>query len=757
MRKQIVYRDNMEALAADANAQQDYAQEWGDNLVQDFLQVPGARGYAGLRVTRKTSTTVTVAKGRLYDGSGRMFGVDAATDVDLTPYLPSVSPRIVAIVVYGQTVDAASVIRDFIDPVTEEAVPRQVYLESQRQVVITVVAGTEAGSPVAPAIASTYLSVALVRLSAAGIAAQASITQVADHEIGSLDDAFDRVESLEDWKKRTNSTISALRSDIADLSRLLKGLAGTTAISTLAKEVARLREQIGLPDSYSSSHADAYLTASESWTAHPSWAAKVEEGIRFADAGADEQTIGLLSSIDSAVTISAGGLMLPKYRDEISLSIGDQAKERDIELPISQYQTATISGDVLVLSRLRQRYGEDFVVCSNNRYWQTGEYDPVNGIFTKDGETWVVDDVSRDAPLHRLVRTTRFFQDDWADAYWRYGALEKSVTGKILAQTRLATATRWVTGYDLRFTQVAPAGDVTLLVCGVEEGKPDLTKIFAHVTVAAADLVEDGWTRFRLEPFVMVRGFRYAILVVTSGAHWVQVSNSNDYTQGTLFSFVDGDYAVALADKDLCFQEYVAKFLSTKTVVDLQPWSLAGGITGIDVLAPCWRSQTATLTWQFKANNKWWSLSEIAGASPFTGLPAMVQARCAMTHTHDIAPGIRLGTSRVRLTRPRTSGTAISRVWTTPAPITSVSMTILLSSFEAAHHGCVPKLRVGGGYATVVAASSVSTKVRRDGLTVMTAVFSGLAATSAYCWQFDVTTDSALRPFVIEEVTDAAL
>ncbi len=755
MRKRIVFRDNMEALAADENSLQGYVQEYGDNLVVDFLQASGERGYAGLKVTRKSSTVVTVATGRYYDGSGRMFGLDGAVDIDVTAYLPSVSPRILAVVCYGQTVDASSVVRDFIDPATEEAVPQQVYLESRRQVSITVIAGTEAGSPVNPTISSTYLGIAYVRLTTTGVAAQSSITQIISNEIQALDDAFTRVESLESWKKSLVSTVTALRSDIADIAKQIKGAASTTAITTIAKEVARIREQIGLPDTYSVAHSDAYLTTDESAITWPTYLAKVDEGIRFADANADEQTIALLSSIDSAVTVSAGGLMLPKYTEQISLSIGDQAKERDGELPISQYQTATISGSVLALSRLRQRYGEEYVVCTNSRYWQTGEYDAVSGTLKKDGETWEVDgDTSVD---HVSVRTTRFFEDGWADAYWKYGATEKSITGKCLAQTRLATATRWVVGYDLWFSQVAAAGDVTLLVTGVTDGKPDFDYIYSHVTLPVGSLVEGGWTRFPLEPFVMLKGYRYAIVVVTAGAHWLMNSNTNDYTQGTLFTFVDGDFAIALADKDLCFQEVAAKFSSTTTTVDLQPWNLDGGITGVDVLAPCWRSSAATLAWQFKTNNKWHTVGKISGTTPFVGLPALVQARLTMTHTQDIAPGIRLDTSRVRLTRPRTTGVFVSTPWTVPTGATSVSMTILLSSYDPTYHTITPRLLTGTNSSVPIDASSVSTKARSDGLTVMTVVWAGLNNINAYRWEFAFTTTSALKPFVIEEVVDAAL
>ncbi|MBY6239805.1 hypothetical protein [Methylosinus sp. Sm6] len=758
MRKQIKFAANMEALAEDENTLQDYVQEYGDNLVADFLQPPGARGFAGLGVTRKTSTVVNVAPGRYYDGAGRMYGLDQASEIDLAPYLPSVSARIVAIVCYGQVNDAHSVVRDFINPATEEATPRQVYLEKQRQVMLTVVAGTEAASPVNPVIGSTYLGVAYVRLTPAGLAAQSYITMIAANEIGSLDDAFDRVETLESWKKAVNSSVEALRTEIARISSSLKGLAGADAILTVAREVARLREEIGLPDVYTASHADVYMTASQSDTANVAWLAKVEEGVRFADAHRNEQQIALLSSIDSAVTVTPGGLMLPKYSEVVSLSIGDQARERDLDLPIAQYQMTTITGDVLKLSRLRQRYGEEFLICTNNRYWQTGEFDPVSGVFQKGGETFTVANVKEAALNHRIIRLERFFQDDWGEEYWEFGATQKSVTGKLLAQTCLATAKRWVTGYDLWITDAAATGDVTLLVCDVLDGKPDLGRVYSWVTVAAADLVDNGWTHFPLEPFVVLSKSRYAIVVVTAGAHTFKISNNNDYTQGTLYTFVDDAFAIAMPDRDLCFQEHVAKFTSTSTVVNLQPWSLDGGITGIDVLAPCVHGGGGVgLAWQFKVNNTWYTLGKINGTTPFIGLPALVQARLALTHTHDFAPGIKLAESRVALTRPRTNGVAISQAWTPPAAITTVQITVLLSSYSTTYHTIAVTLLHGAGYATEAAAASTSIRTRSDGLKVLTVNFTGLPNLTSYKWKFTFSTSNALKPFVIEEAADVAV
>ncbi|WP_454919215.1 hypothetical protein [Xanthobacter sediminis] len=756
MLNRIVFQDNMEALAGDENALQGYVQQWGDLLVSDFLQGSGARGYAGLTVTRRSTSVVSVAPGRLYDGAGRMFGLDAAADVDLTPYFPAVSPRIVAIVCYGDTVIGNATVRNFVDPSTEEAVPKTVDLESRRVVKLTVVAGAEAGTPVAPAINATYLGVAYVCLTPAGIAAQSAITQLANNEITALADLAVRIGSLEDWQRAEVAVTAALRSDLSALARRLEGLASTAAITRIAKEVARLRESVGLPDTYSSSRCDAFMDTAECWTTHPEWRAKVEDGVRFAEANVSETPIALLSSIDANVTVSPGGLLLPKYTEIITLSIGDQADERDTEIAIAQYQTSTISGQMLLLSRLRQRYGEEYVVCTNSRYWQTGEYNNA-GIFMKDGENW---EVSGDASVnHKYVRTTRFFEDYWADAYWDYGAREKAVTGKCLAQTRLATATRWVTGYALWFSQVAPAGDVTLLVTGVSDhdGKPDFGTIYSSVTLPVASLVEGGWTKFALEPFVALAGYRYAIVVVTVGNHFLQISNNNDFTQGTLYTFVDNDFAIAMPDRDMCLQEYCAKFISTSTLVDLQPWNLDGGIASVDVMAPCWRSENAKITWQFQNTNKWYNLAEITGTSPFVGLPALVRARLAMTHTQDIAPGIRLDTSRVRLSRPRTDGRYISVDWRPAAGITSLSVTFLLSSYDPAYHTAVPKLRHSSGDEVVDDAVSVSTRVRNDGLTEMTAVFEDLtggAGAAHFAWQMDFTTTSALKPFVIEEAAD---
>lgn len=756
MRKRVEIADNMVFLAADFSTMEGAVQEYGDNLVADFLQAIGRKGFAGLGVSRTSSTTVTVAPGRYYDGQARMYGLDAAQDIDLTPYLPTVGSRILAVVTYGQQVNANSAIRDFYDPETKDMVPRQVYLEKHRQVLLTIVAGAEAGTPVKPAIPADYLGIAYVTITTTGVADQAAITAIDENEIVSLGDAYTRVLAMEAWQRRVDASLSSLRGDMADISAALKGLAGSTAILTLAREVASIRELVGLPATYTASHADSYMTSAQSWTGHINWLAKVDEGLRFADANLNDQALQQLSSIDPNVTVSPGGLLLPKYTEVITVAIGDTAAERDQAVPMSQYQTVTISGTQLQLSRLRRRYGEEFVVSTGNRYWQTGAYDPVANIFARSGEAWVASSPSAAAGNHRLQRLTRYFEDVWAEAYWEYGGVPRAVTGKVLAQTRIAPASRWVTGYDLYFQQAAATGDVTLVVAGVKDGSIDLTQIYATVTKPAAQL-HTGWNKFPIEPFVMLRGARYALVVVTSGDHWLMTSNTNDFTGGTLMTLADNQYSVALLNRDLCFREYCARFNATTTIVNLNPWTLDGGIAGVDVLAPCWHSSSAQLEYEFKSGGTWYTLSAIEGATPFNGLPALVEARIRMVHTNDLAPGIMLGTSRVRTSRPRTTFTGISNAWTTASAVSTVSLEFWLSGYDAAFHTYTPKLRHGAGYSTVVAASSVSAKARGDGVTVVTAVWSGLPAITSYCWQLEGTTSSALKPFVIEQARDAAL
>ena len=71
-------------------------------------------------------------------------------------------------------------------------------------------------------------------------------------------------------------------------------------------------------------------------------------------------------------------------------------------------------------------------------------------------------------------------------------------------------------------------------------------------------------------------GIRYAIGVITAADHWLATAAGASYQAGTLFYVLDGAYQQGDAARDIMFSLYQASFATSRTVIDLNPLSLAG-------------------------------------------------------------------------------------------------------------------------------------------------------------------------------------
>ncbi len=92
------------------------------------------------------------------------------------------------------------------------------------------------------------------------------------------------------------------------------------------------------------------------------------------------------------------------------------------------------------------------------------------------------------------------------------------------------------------------------------------------------------------------------------------VSGQN-HLQGTLFFGTDGDYFTGDLTKDIMFTLYGAQFKTARTEVQLQPVSLAGGITDITIEAPAIVPEGTSLTFEVQVGGKWYPLTEVGKLS----------------------------------------------------------------------------------------------------------------------------------------------
>jgi hypothetical protein len=737
MQKQVLYRDRQEFQAADPNHAQDYtAQTFGDLVTDAVASDPK---YAGFGVTEHTATEVTVAAGRYYNG-GVIYVAESETNKSLFSVLPVATKKIVAITVWGDTVDTDVEPRDFlVDLTSGETEPQAVAMTRHQQAVVDYVAGLESASPQPPTVAGAQTTVALVTLNTTGIE---SIEMQTDNRLPQSQRVDLRLKTVEGWKDQAEPRITSISSDLAALAERTAGLADREAIINVASDLANLRQELSLPDSVINWDTDHFLDDEKSDDTGAGYTCITDAGLRPGHAGASVAPFDLLSPSDPAVSRSAADLVLPLHTHERRLqTIGFAGS-----VPINQYPAYAWTWYPYRWYGWRWHWG--WAWPYNTYYWNTiygGYYARVRPVNYRTGRVLV-----------------QYF--DPIRRYWRYkytyiyelGSTPASQTGSMLAQTFLNANAMWLTRVGLHFTSVQAGHDITVMICECDAGKPDLTKVVTTTTLAADDAAADYGTetQVELEPSFLEAGQRYAVVLVSAGAHSLAVVSGAQYTQGTLFFGTDGEYLAGDLTKDLMFSLYGAKFTQTRTEVSLNAVELAGGMTDIDLEVEQHVPEGTELTWEVQINGVWRDLSA-SGANLSAASPSLLPMRAVFTNTTDMAPAFRANTTGLQASRPGTSLVHWSAERTLDSASDNIEVRLLIDGYDSDEHTITVTLEDGG---TTYTADSVTTKPEADA-TRMSVIFTPEDGTGITTYQIKITAtlSGAVRPFTIIERTDVAV
>ena len=759
-----------------------------DHVVGDTI-IPNM-AFTGFTTVQTAPAVVTVANGRLYH-NGLVFYNDneGGTPLDLLGVLPVVTRRYVGIAVWGQEIETDTEPRTFLtDPVTRATVARVVSTENRRWANISTVMGAESPDPIMPAMASNVLPVAWVLLDSTGIL---SIEMVEENRAPNLSDLDARMNENDAWRLRTGSRLDTLTTDLAALAARLNGTASLKFTLKLAADIARIRETVNLPDTYSSWGADHFLTNDESDILHIDYMAKVEEGIRFPNEAERDSQIGLLNPLDSAV-VNQSDFILPVYDQVARIEV----LGTDSELSISQYQHQTISWELCTKTRTRIRWGTAFYVCQNGYWWfapsgrdwqsslANGEgaattgggvggmspntdliYDPISNILRRGSETFQILDV-QDNPGHTIVRLVQFWVDEIIDSYyWRKIVTIEGLSGSVISQTYLNSQGGWLTSVDLFFTRVATTGDVHVMICEcLTGGAPNFEKTIARTTIAA-DLLRPApnYTRVNFLPTYLAKGSRYAIVLQTPGNHFVACVHNNKFAQGSLFSSTDGAWAIGDLQKDMSFRLNFAKFRNNQCTAQLISLELSGGIASMDLNFDSVRPPGTSITFEVQVNGEWKSLGYY-DTNPLNGLPPLLPFRVSLTGTTDEMPGIGVASNSRSLTsRPRNDFRHIStaRVMPSSGTVNTVYVDFRLESWRGApYHTFTPRLLTGASYIDVRTPSIIEWETDPNDPTTefvrctwdLTAL--GGAPVTGYKIRTEGTTDNELACYLVGERID---
>jgi hypothetical protein len=754
-----------------------------DHVVVDTL-IP-SMAFTGFTTVQTAPAVVTVGNGRLYH-NGLVFYNDSegGSSLDLLGVLPVVTRRYVGVVAWGQEIETDTEPRTFLtDPVTRATVARVVSTESRRWANVSTVIGAEGPDPQPPSVASNTLAVAWILLDSTGII---SITMVDENRAPNLANLDARMNEMDAWRVQTASRLDTLATDISSLASRLAGTASMRFTLKLATDIARVREVLNLPDTYSMWGADHFLTPDETDINHVDYLAKVEEGVRFPNAAERDSQFALLNPMDPGVMVQAN-FVLPAYDQVVRLEV----LGRDSEMSISQYQYQTISWELMTKTRTRIRWGTPFVVCINGVWWWAPAghdygsnvgvgpggvggytpntdliYDPVRNILTRGSETFQILDVMEPSS-HTVLRLVQFWVDEIVDSYyWRSIVTIEGLSGSVISQTYLNSQGGWLTGVDIFMTRVASTGDVHCIICETNSsGAPDFERAIARSTVTADRLRSPPYaTKFDFLPTYMAKGKRFAIVLQTPGNHFVAIVHNNKFAQGSMFQSTDGAWSVGDLTKDMAFRLYFAKFRTTRCTTQLLSLELNGGISAIDLNYDSTRPPGTQIEYEVQVNGNWVPLGYY-DVNPLVALPPLLPFRVTLSGTTDEMPGIGVASNSRSLTsRPRSDFRHISIARNTPAVVTTVYVDFRLEGWRGPpYHTFTPRLLTGAGYVTVRTPSLIEDEPQPDDPTTLVrrctwnlAALGGVAINS-YKIRSEGTTDNVNAIFLVGERIDIAI
>jgi len=356
---------------------------------------------------------------------------------------------------------------------------------------------------------------------------------------------------------------------------------------------------------------------------------------------------------------------------------------------------------------------------------------------------------------------------DRQEPYWDRVTTTTTLNGQQVAQTFLNSQDGWLSQVGLYFSRKAASGDVTVLVCETAFGMPDLQRVISRTTVPVASILTGSVsggaglpslveTKVPITPTYLVAGRRYALVLVTTGDHYVAMTNTdNGVVQGTFFVSTDGAFFAGNLIDDLKMRLYFAQFERSRLSVELAPLQLAGGILDLDILNEGITPPACRTDFEVQVNGAWVPLDAAPNGPNLSGLPAILPLRATLTGTTDLMPGFSLPGSQVIVSRPKTAFTWVSEDKTLGSATTSIKIITDLQSYDETKHDCSVSLRTGSTLATTETADVVEDETLANGTLRRTSVFN-IASASKYQVRIVGSTTTAADLFLVSELIEFA-
>lgn len=758
MQREVIFRDRQELQSKDLNNVQEFVRDSLDSIVANAITA-GRKFYAGFAVSRSGQTQITVSQGWYFAG-GPVYSRAEDTPIDLFNVLPLVTRRKVAITVHGIDVESDVQPRDFlVDTETGATEPQSVAMERRRRAEIGVVAGSESPDPQTPTTDALVTVIAYVSLDTSGIVA---IEHVEGNRLPNVAGNAEAISALTGWRVGAGRRIDTLATDVANIKDGLGLFPTQVDMRAVWEAIAGLQADAAKAGAFIPYGTDYYLDPATGNPAAAGYSAIHDEGVRFPDAASNRNNPGNLSlynPADQAVVVN-GNFLLPRYDDVVRIDSTGYTGE----INISEFTYSTSQVVELTRTRERIRYGASQIVCTNAQYWRLGQYDPISHTLSYQGETFEVlnwDEVTQNGRklTYGNVRLRQMFVDVIEESYWDRVTSTSVLAGQRVAQTFLWASDGWLSALGLYFSRIAASGNVDILITETLLGQPDLTRVIARTTLnrndivigsgsASAGLPDVRETKIPLPPTFLTGGRRYAVIVNTASQHYLATTTTdNANINGTLFRSTDGGYFLGDLNTDAKIRLYGAQFRSNQVAVEFSSFSLAGGVSWVDLTYETKVPGMTELIVQAWIDNRWQPFDDGPNGADFASLPDVLRLRMVFVGTRDLMPGVGIGPrSRVLFGRGAAAFQWVGAVKTLPSAFTDFKLVSRLEHFNPAQHTCTFALLSGG---STIAPISVEDRVVDGGTIERTATFDRSPGITSYALRITGTTNSPLNPFLV--------
>ncbi|XWN29763.1 MAG: hypothetical protein ROR55_20000 [Devosia sp.] len=723
--------------------------------------------WADFTINRVNSVQVTLGTGSFWSG-GKAHPFRLEQTFDFTTDLPQAAGdrRIVSIIVSASQDPAGTGPREFLKDPTVDLInteSRSTSTTHERFAGANAYFSDPSPAPTAPAAPGGQLVVGWVTLSTAGVEDETFITLNTAARLPSNESNAAQLAALKSRQDAFAGRVETIETDLASAVGQIDALPSAVTFRQLFGDMAEVKDVVDVPQNAVSYRVENFVDDTGSKTDHVDYNARLDDGLTFPHVANATGALSLFAANDPLMK-TVDGVTLPAWNDALRIDVVG----RSGSVSFSDKQSHSISFRRLRRGRIRWRFGRCYRWINRRLLYARQSRRDYHMLWAKPGEDAVyiaayeIDDVR--GFERRLIpynaRRRRWWKD-WARLFyhpWHY--VTTSVAGRYIAQTFLSSSTAYLTKIDLFFDKKG-AGDVTIQICETINGEPNIDAVIATTTLASADI--NLWpqaTPVALTPTLLEAGVRYAAVMSTDGAHALATVSGNRYLQGSLQTATDGVWNDLNLGLDLSIRMYFAKFDAARTVVQLAPLSLTGGILGVDVNNAGLEPEGTQLSLEYQKNGSgaWFPIDNTASVDPLESLPTLLNMRAVYSGTTDLMPAIDFTDSDYEVWRPDTSYTWIGRQddggqVDFGQTVTTVVVEVSVANYDAAHHTVTASLiEVDGGVGTE-AHDGVSSDIDPDDplRRVVTFTFTGVSLNTCYLKVEGATTD-AVDIYVVEKV-----